>query len=292
MLKRSVRSAAKLTLLGLTLYLGQLLFIYLHQDDIIYLPDLPSREVGMTPARIGLEFESVTLSAEDGVKLDGWFLPHARPRATLLFFHGNAGNISHRLESLKLFHDLGLSLLIIDYRGYGRSQGKPSETGIYRDAEAAWRYLTETRRIPPERILLLGRSFGGAVAGYLAANHPALGLVLESTFSSAPEMAGDLYPWLPTRWLTRFEYNTRARLAHIRMPLMVIHSRQDDIIPFSHGEALYADGVPPKRFLEFNGSHNNGILDNAERYRRGLDDFIAFCLELKPHEITHHSPLE
>jgi hypothetical protein len=287
MLKRSVRSAAKLTLLGLTLYLGQLLFIYLHQDNIIYLPDLPSREVGMTPARIGLEFESVTLSAEDGVKLDGWFLPHASPRATLLFFHGNAGNISHRLESLKLLHDLGLSLLIFDYRGYGRSQGKPSEAGIYRDAEAAWRYLTETRRIPPERILLLGRSFGGAVAGYLAAKQPALGLVLESTFSSAPEMAGELYPWLPTRWLTHFEYNTRARLAHIRMPLMVIHSRQDDIIPFSQGEALYADGLSPKRFLELNGSHNNGVLDNTERYRHGLDDFITFCLA---EPSRNHSP--
>lgn len=289
MLKRSIHGMARFLLWGLILYLGLTLYLYLYQDHLIYLPDLPSRKVSVTPERLGLEFEPVTLTAEDGVKLDGWFLPRTTPRATLLFFHGNAGNISHRLDSLKLFHDLGLSVLIIDYRGYGRSEGEPSEAGIYRDADAAWRYLTESRRIPPERILLLGRSFGGAVAGYLASQHPALGLVLESTFTSAPEMAGVLYPWLPARWLTRFEYDTRARLAHIQMPLMVIHSPQDDIIPFSQGETLYLEGLPPKRFLELNGSHNVGVLTNTQRYRRGLDDFIAFCLARKPHADSTNS---
>ena len=278
MLKHFMRDLGKLLLLGLILYLLLLLYIYLNQNNIIYQPGHPDRKVSDTPAQLGIPFEPVTLTAEDGVRLDGWYLPATDARATLLFFHGNAGNISHRLSSLALFHQLGLAVLIIDYRGYGRSEGEPSETGIYRDAEAAWRYLTETRQIPAQQILLLGRSFGGAVAAYLASRHESLGLVLESTFTSAPEMAAALYPWIPARWLSRSRYDTRQRLAAIHQPLMVIHSREDDLIPFSQGAALYAAGNPPKRMLELNGNHNNGVLENAARYRRGLDEFIRFCL--------------
>ncbi len=292
MSKRSLRGPARLLLTGLLLYLGLMGFLYLYQDHLLYLPDVPSREVTATPAQVGLAFEPVTLTADDGVRLDGWFLPREQARATLLFFHGNAGNLSHRLDSLRLFHDLGLAVLIIDYRGYGRSEGKPSEAGIYQDAEAAWRYLTETRQLPPGRILLLGRSFGGAVAGYLASRHPALGVVLESTFTSAPELASRLYPWIPARWLTRVDYDTRARLADMRMPVMVIHSRQDDLIPFAQGQALFTEARPPKRFLELNGSHNNGVADSRQRYRQGLDGFIAFCLTQKPHADTSNSQAE
>ena len=279
MFMRYLRGMARLLLPGLILYSGLLMVIYGYQSRLIYLPDVPSRKVDATPALAGLEFEPVTLTASDGITLDGWFLPHDEPRATLLFFHGNAGNISHRLDSLALFHNLGLSVLIFDYRGYGRSGGHPTEPGIYRDAEAAWRYLTETRQTPPERILLLGRSFGGAVAGYLASRHRTLGVVLESTFTSVPDMASELYPWLPARWLTRFDYDTRGRLGAIDMPLMVIHSRQDDIIPFAHGETLYAEARPPKRFLELDGSHNHGVMANSDRYRQALEAFILLCLE-------------
>ncbi len=281
MLKPAIRGVVQLLLLGLTLYLGLSLFLYLYQPQLIYLPETPSRALGETPGQIGLDYERVTLTADDGITLDGWFLPHAASRATLLFFHGNAGNISHRLASLKLFHELGLAVLIIDYRGYGRSGGRPSEAGIYRDAEAAWRYLTEQRQIPPRRILLHGRSFGGAVAAYLASQHQALGVVLESTFTSAPDLAAELYPWLPVRWLIRFDYDTRSRLDAIRMPVLVIHSRQDDLVPYSHGQTLHTAARPPKRFLELNGSHNHGIVSNSSRYRQALDEFIAFCLSQK-----------
>jgi fermentation-respiration switch protein FrsA (DUF1100 family) len=256
---------------------------------MLYLPDIPSRAIGANPSRIGLDYQSVTLTAEDGISLDGWFLPHHAPRATLLFFHGNAGNISHRLDSLKLFHELGLAVLIIDYRGYGRSGGRPGEAGIYRDAEAAWRYLIEIRKIPPREILLHGRSFGGAVAGYLAAQHQALGLVLESTFTSAPDLAAERYPWLPVRRLIRFDYDTRSRLQAIHMPVMVIHSRQDDLIPYAHGQTLYDTARPPKRFLALNGSHNHGIRSNAGRYRQALDAFITFCQEQKPQGFPSNS---
>jgi fermentation-respiration switch protein FrsA (DUF1100 family) len=279
-------------LLGLTLYFGLLLFLYLYQGRILYQPDFPSRQIGSTPDLIGLDFEPVNLLTQDGVKLDGWFLPHGAPRATLLFFHGNAGNISHRLHSLELLHNLGLSVLIIDYRGYGRSEGRPSELGIYQDAEAAWRYLVEQRALAPNHILLFGRSFGGAVAAYLASRQTALGLVLDSTFTSAPEMAAELYPWLPARWLTRPSYDTLERLKRIRMPLMVIHSRQDDIIPFSQSQTLFDSAQHPKRFLELDGSHNYGMIANQSRYSRALDDFIDFCLAQKTYGSHSHSSPE
>lgn len=283
MLMPLLRSIAPLLLIGLMLYVGMSLYLYLYQNRLVYLSDYPSRELSTTPAQIGLEFESVTLAASDGVRLHGWFLPHEEPRATLLFFHGNAGNISHRLDSLAMFHQLGLSVLIIDYRGYGRSGGEPSEEGIYRDAEAAWHHLTLERQIAADRILLFGRSLGGAVAGYLASQQEALGVMLESTFTSAPDLASDLYPWLPARWLTRFDYDTRSRLSAIGMPLMVIHSKQDEIIPFSHAEALYKGATTPKRFLQLDGSHNHGFLTNRKRYHEALDEFIVLCLKLKPH---------
>ncbi|MCU7798465.1 MAG: alpha/beta hydrolase [Candidatus Thiodiazotropha sp. (ex Myrtea spinifera)] len=283
MYRQSINGIIRLLLVGMVLYGGLLLYLYVNQYNILYLPDYPTRQVRSTPALIGLDFEPVTLTAADGVRLNGWFIPAEAQRATLLFFHGNAGNISHRLDSLRRFHQLGLSVLIIDYRGYGDSEGEPSEAGIYQDADAAWRYLTVTREIPAGEILLLGRSFGGAVAAYLASQHAALGVVLESTFTSAPEMAAELYPWLPARWLTRFSYDTRSRLADIQMPLMVIHSRGDEIIPFSQGSALYEAANEPKQFLELNGSHNDGLMINADRYRQALNNFISVCLTQREH---------
>jgi fermentation-respiration switch protein FrsA (DUF1100 family) len=251
-------------------------YLYLNQTNLIHLPDLPSRRVDVTPQQVGLSFESVELKTEDGVKLHGWFIPHATPRATLLFFHGNAGNISHRLDSLVLFNKLRLAVFIIDYRGYGNSEGKLSEDGIYQDAQAAWRYLTETRGIPGTKILLFGRSLGGAVAAYVAAHNDAMGVVLESTFTSVPDIAADLYPWLPVRWLSRYHYNTLERMAAIDSPVMIVHSRHDEIIPFRHARKLFERANEPKRFLELSGDHNYGFMQELDRYREHWDDFIRW----------------
>ena len=261
------------------LYLIFLLYVYWNQGDMIHLPDTPSRKLVATPEQIDLKYEAVTLIATDGVRLSGWFVPVAQPRATVLFFHGNAGNISHRLDTLELLHSLNLAVFIIDYRGYGESEGKPTEEGLYRDAEAAWEYLTETRGIPAHEILLFGRSLGGAVAAYLAEHHPALGLVLESTFTSIPEIAAQLYPWLPVHTLTRYWYDTGSRLPNIDMPVLIIHSPDDEVIPFSHSQALYDLAKEPKCFVEIQGGHNTGLLESWETYRRGWDKFIRFCLE-------------
>lgn len=277
MIRSIIKGLGLLSGLGVSVYLSLSFYLYLDQGNMIHLPNLPSREVIATPKEIGLEYEQVALTTADGIRLEGWFLPAEPSHATLLFFHGNAGNISHRLESLRLFHNAGLAVFIIDYRGYGNSDGKPSEMGLYRDAEAAWRYLTDTRRILPRDILLFGRSLGGAMAAYLAERHPALGLVLESTFTSIPDLAEELYRGLPVRALARYRYDTLSRLANIDIPVMVIHSPHDDIIPFSHGERLYNSAKQPKRFLQIKGTHNTGVLESMDIYSRGWESFVHAC---------------
>jgi len=261
-------------LIPLAVYLLLLAILFFSQSRLLYYPNLPSRQLSAFPGSLGMAFETVELSADDGVKLHAWYLPVENPRATLLFFHGNAGNISHRLDSLKLFHDLQLSVLIFDYRGFGLSEGTPSETGTYLDAEAAWRYLTNDRAIPSRRIILFGRSLGGSIAAWMAARSDAMGLILESAFTSIPDLASGIYPFFPVRWLSRLRYDTLHHLQSVQAPVLVIHSRNDEIIPMSHGERLYAQASEPKRFLELNGGHNDGFLQSGSRYITGLEEFI------------------
>ena len=258
----------------LALYLLLLLLLYFTQSRLLYYPNLPSRQLSVFPDSWGMAFESVEIVTGDGVTLHGWFIPAKSSRATLLFFHGNAGNISHRLDSLRLFHELQLSVFIFDYRGYGLSGGTPSEQGTYLDAEAAWRYLTKDRAIPAQRIILFGRSLGGAIAAWLAGRSDAMGLIVESAFTSVPDLASAIYPFFPVRWLSRFRYDTLHALQSVKMPLLVIHSRDDEIIPLSHGRKLYAQASPPKRFLEIEGGHNDGFLRSGKRYVYGLNAFI------------------
>ncbi|RFF27032.1 alpha/beta hydrolase [Wenzhouxiangella sp. 15181] len=238
------------------------------------MPNFQGRELAATPAQIGLPYRDVTLSTEDGETLHGWWLPHDQPRATLLFFHGNAGNISHRLDSLKIFHELGLQVFIIDYRGYGQSSGKPSEAGVYRDAQAAWNWLTETEGVRPENIILFGRSLGGAVASRLAGRVEAAGLIVESTFTSAPDIGAELYWWLPVRLLSRLEFNAADHIRRTDLPILIVHSLEDEIIPVEHGRRLYKIAGDRGTMLEIQGGHNTGFLESGERYRKGLQQFV------------------
>ncbi|MDJ0654682.1 MAG: alpha/beta hydrolase [Xanthomonadales bacterium] len=243
-------------------YLGLLLLIFLFQDRLLYLPSVGSRTIVHTPARLNLDFEDVWLRTDDGVLLHGWWVPGTGDR-TVLFFHGNAGNISHRLEFIDLFNGLGLSVLMLDYRGYGQSSGRPSEDGTYRDAAAAWQHLTEARNIPADQIILFGRSLGGSVAAHLAASlapgqTPAL-LVVESAFSSANDIAAEVYPYLPVRWISRFSYDTRDYVSRSVAPVLVIHSLDDEIIPYHHGQTNFDAAAEPKQFLQIRGSHNRGV---------------------------------
>ncbi|HSS64832.1 MAG TPA: alpha/beta fold hydrolase [Gammaproteobacteria bacterium] len=261
----------KYVLLAAAVYGGFCLALFLFQARLVL---LPSRTLAASPVRIGLDFEDVWLQSADGVRIHGWFIPHAQPRGTLLFFHGNAGNIGDRLESIGIFHRLGLNILIIDYHGYGRSEGSPGEEESYSDAEAAWRHLVETRRIPPGEIVVFGRSMGGGVAAWLAARVAPAALILESTFTSVPEMAAKVYPFFPVRLLARIRLDAKAPLADVRAPVLVIHSAEDEIVPLEQGRALFEAAPEPKRFLELRGGHNDGFLVSREIYLAGLSAFM------------------
>ena len=251
-----------------------LLIIYLMQDRMLYLPNVPGRTLTMTPTDARMDYEDVSIETADGVTLHGWFIAGGSPRV-LLFFHGNAGNISHRLDSIRQFRNLGLSVLIIDYRGYGQSEGRTTESGIYRDADAAWRYLTETRGVRPNNVVIFGRSLGGSVAARLAARQHPLALIVESSFSSVPDIAQELYPWLPVRWLSRLSHATRDYVRDVDCPVLVVHSRDDEIIPFHHGQAIFAAAPEPRTLLTLRGSHNDAYLRDEGSYIEGLWAFLT-----------------
>jgi uncharacterized protein len=269
-----MRSLSTALLVIVLVYGALVAFLWLRQESILYLPAIPGRQLVATPADIGLEFEDLRIVTDDGEDLHAWFVPAREARGVLLFFHGNAGNISHRLDSLRIFNGLGLSVLIMDYRGYGQSTGRPTEEGTYEDARAAWRYLVEERGVPAEYIVLFGRSLGGAVATWLAVEHRPRGLIVESAFRSVPDVAAELYWFLPVRALARIQYPVEELIARVDAPLLVVHSRDDEIIPFHHGEALYAAANPPKRMLVLSGGHNVGFMLGGQAYMQGLDAFL------------------
>ena len=248
--------------------------VYFMQGRMLYLADVPGRTLTMTPTDVGMDYQDVSIETTDGVTLHGWFIAGRTPRV-LLFFHGNAGNISHRLDSIGQFRDLGLSVFIIDYRGYGQSEGRTTEKGIYRDADAAWRYLTEGRGIVASDIVIFGRSLGASVASRLASKNQPLALIVESSFTSIPDIAQDLYPWLPARWLSRLSHATRDYVRDVRCPILVIHSRDDEIIPYHHGEAIFASANEPRTLLTIRGTHNDAFLLDERAYTEGLRTFLT-----------------
>jgi fermentation-respiration switch protein FrsA (DUF1100 family) len=253
-------------------------WLFFMQPRLIFYPDMPGRDIELTPDAIGLEYEDITLGTSDGERLHGWFVPHPSARATLLFAHGNAGNISHRLESIRLFHELGLAVLIFDYRGYGLSSGTTTEQGTYRDVDAAWHYLVDEHGIGPESVVLFGRSLGAAVIADLAARtHPGA-VILESAFTSVPDMAARIYPWLPVRWLASYRYDNAEKIRKITSPVLLMHSRDDEIIPFGQGEQLFAMANEPKQFLELNGGHNDGFHVSHGIYGPAVEAFIRDSL--------------
>ncbi|MBT8437576.1 MAG: alpha/beta hydrolase [Gammaproteobacteria bacterium] len=269
----------KLLLIGVCIYAVMTAFIYFRQSSLIYYPNMPGRTLEVTPEAIGLAYQDVEFLTEDAIKLHGWFVPNESAKGTLLFFHGNAGNISHRLESINLFHKLGLNVFIIDYRGYGQSEGKVSEKGTYRDAEAAWKYLVETRGISTNEIIIFGRSLGASIATWLASKHTPAALIIESGFASVPSMAKRLYPFLPVRWLAVFSYDTKQYVKNISCPVLIAHSRNDDIIPFAEGLEIFDAAPEAKQFLEMRGGHNDGFMVSGLAYIEGLKSFIHENLE-------------
>lgn len=254
-------------------YLGMCLFVSIGQARFVYHPDRNvdlSRAARVTP-------EDVRLKTADGESLGAWFVP-ANPTnrldLTLLFCHGNGGDIGNCIWSAETFHDLGFDVFVFDYRGFGSSTGKPTEEGTYLDADAAWDYLTTTRGIPQKSIVIFGRSLGGPIAARLAARVQPRALVLESAFTSARGMAAKMFPYLPSRLLCRFGYDTVAEVRRVSCPVLVAHSRTDETVPFSLGVRVYEEARAPKRFIEFQGGHNDGGMDSDESYRREFMRFL------------------
>ncbi len=258
---------------GGTLYLVLMSMVYLRQSSLVYNPTHPTREIVHTPAERALAYETVMLHTKDNVQLQGWFVPQMQSPYVVLIFHGNAGNISHRLDTLEIFHRLGVSSFIFDYRGYGQSSGEISEQGTYVDAQAAWQYLTQQKGYRPEQIVIFGRSLGGGVASYLAQQRDAAAVILESTFTSIPDRGAELYPWLPIRWLANIEYNNLANVEKISSPLLLMHSPDDEVIPYTHGRRLFQAANAPKQFFQLVGSHNQGFRI-TEGYLAALEGFL------------------
>lgn len=246
--------------------------LYLQQPSMVF---FPLKTLDATPADWGLEYETVRFTTSDGVVLHGWYIPREGARQVLLFLHGNAGNISHRGESVRIFHDIGVSVLIFDYRGYGLSDGRPTESGLYLDADAAWNYLVEQRGIDARDVVVFGRSLGGVVAARLASVVNPGAVIVESAFSSAREVARAVFPLLARITVLRYEFAAADYLAGASAPVLVLHSRDDEIMPFELGERLYEAASEPKAFVEMRGDHNTGFLLSQPGYAQALQQFLA-----------------
>lgn len=240
----------------------------------------PSRTLDATGHELDRPFDDVFFDAKDGTRLNAWFFPaftnSSRKDLVILVCHGNAGNISHRLTLAQALLSTGVNVFLLDYRGYGRSQGRPSEPGTYTDAQAAYDWL-RGKGFAPANIIAFGESLGGGVASQLASSVPTAGLILQSTFTSVPDLGAELFPWLPVRLLARIRYDTSSRLPNIHVPVLVMHSRTDGLIPFSHAEKNLRLANNPKLFAEISGSHNDPLA-NPSQFTGAINKFLALIM--------------
>lgn len=247
-------------------------WIYYQQPSMVFYPE--STMVAQ-PSDWGLQYEDIELTTLDRIKLRGWYIPYPGSQRVLLFFHGNAGNISHREKSIEIFHKLGVNIFIINYRGYGNSEGSPDEEGLYIDAQTAWDYLTLKKGVSSKDIIIFGRSLGGIVATKLASEVQPGYLILESTFSSAKDMAKEIFPVMSKFIPLRFEFNAIEYIKNVKSPLLLGHSPDDEVIPYKLGESLFMAANEPKRFFRLKGDHNGGYLLSQPMYEQEIDKFLT-----------------
>lgn len=248
------------------------------ENRIIYYPSTYPDGV-WEPEPFGVKVEDIYFQSGDGVKLHGWFIPAEGAEATLLWFHGNAGNLTHRLDNIIRLQPLRLNIFIFDYRGYGKSEGKPDEQGIYRDSLAAYETLIQSKNISPRRLFLFGRSLGGICAIEVASRKPAAGLILESTFTSAKDMARKMLPFLPLAYFIKSKFDAVGKIPAIEIPKLILHGNEDEIVPFKMGRELYEAATQPKEFYEIQGAgHNDTYMTGGKAYFDVLDRFIKQTL--------------
>lgn len=258
------------------IYLFITVFLYLFQSRYVF---VPFKNIETNPSKVGLDYEDIRIISNDGTRLCGWYCPvlnikDIHSKYVVLICHGNAGNISHCLSTLIIFHELGLDSFIFDYSGYGESEGSPSEMTTYNDALSAWNYLIIERRIPPENIIVFGRSLGGAIAAWLAKERTPHALIIESTFVSMASLFKAFFPYLFIKLILKYRYMTQEYLKEVSCPILVIHSLYDELVPFSQGQELYEKITVNKKFLEISGDHIEGFFTSGRVYSDGLRDFI------------------
>jgi len=258
------------SVLALTLYFMQPKFLY-----------KPVRDVPYAPNEMSLDYEDVIFKTSDDILLNGWYIPAPAAESTVLFCHGNGGNIMHRLDTISILHNFGLNCFIFDYRGYGKSEGKPTEGGTYLDVRAAHKWLTEEKKASPDNIIIFGRSLGASIAAQLASRVEAEALIIESAFTSYADIGQKFYPYMPVRWFAKFSYPTVDYVKNVHCPTLVIHSRTDELVPFEFGLELYAVANEPKQFVEICGSHNDGFLASSEIYKKAWSKWLKFLEEYK-----------
>lgn len=260
-------------LIGLILLLAASFYLFYPKIEnfFVFFPETP---FDLTPAEMPLNYDEVYFNTQDGKSLHGWFFPLEGEFPVILFFHGNAGNISHRLENIRLLLEQKLQVFIFDYRGYGKSSGRPSEKGIYRDGLQAYDYLVEARHLPPSRIILFGRSLGAAVAIEVALKKDARSIIIESAFTSTKDMAKTMSLF---RLFSRFlppNYNNLEKIAHVSIPKLIIHGEEDEIVPFSMGQKLFTASKAPKYFIGLEkAGHNDTYLVGGEKYFQTIAAF-------------------
>jgi fermentation-respiration switch protein FrsA (DUF1100 family) len=235
----------------------------------------PAKVLSRTPEVYGLRYEEVTVRASDGVLIGGWYVPEENARGTVLFFHGNAGNISDRLDSIEIFHNLRFSVFIIDYRGYGNSEGSRSFSGVARDALAGWKWLTGEKGVSPDEIAVFGRSIGGAVAMELMRRVKPRALILESTFSSLPDMVRVQFLAPFARLVIGDIWNSEEAALSLDVPVLSIHSPDDGVVPYRLGRRLYDAVASEKEFVEIRGGHNDGFMESYDIYVSALDAWLS-----------------
>lgn len=247
------------------------------EAKFIFFPEYPSRRVVPPDPQWRLDHRRVELTAEDGIRLAGWLIPAEQNAEEwfVIFFHGNAGNIGDRVHRYAALKGLGASVLAVDYRGYGESEGSPDEPGLYLDALACHNYAVNILKVPASRIVLYGQSLGSAVAVDLAARVPHGAVVLEGAMTSVADRGQELYPFLPVKWMARNRFDSWAKIDAIRTPKLFIHAVFDEVIPYAHGRRLFEKAVEPKIFLDLRGGHNDCDIVDADRLYGGLRQFLS-----------------
>jgi uncharacterized protein len=263
------------------IYAAILLLLRVYESKLIYFPG-PERNLVAPDPSLGLSVQRVEIATQDQGKLVAWVIP-AQSASTfwLLVCHGNAGNLSEfdRPVHYAGLHQLGLNLLAFDYRGYGESAGIPSEAGLYRDVDAAYRYLTSERGVPVSKIIIFGHSLGSAVAIDLASRVPAAALIVEGAFTSATDRGQELYPYIPVRWIAASRFSSIDKIGRVTVPKLFLHATEDEVIPLAHGRRLYEAAMPPKTFVELRGGHGDAFDVDSARYFGSIANFL---LALRP----------